>query len=193
MFLLCRFRFVSILYRILHTGTPASCCHCKLLISTEVTNCKQCFFQIIDWRSLEMQWLKILCIRFGILWINLINKLYLVFNLQCQMSNVLWSFQISFYLKKKEGYNENGIKQCHVKNAFFSLFLSMFFFLLTFTFLFICVFTRECWRVIDWEPLWIHVWSFEGYFATLPITLSQVLASSKTEAGDCADVSSARP
>lgn len=35
LFLLCRFRFVSILYRILHT----SCCHCKLLISTEVNNC----------------------------------------------------------------------------------------------------------------------------------------------------------
>lgn len=61
------------------------------------------------------------------------------------MSNVKCSVIIlnMILFKKKRGYNENGIKQCHVKNAFFSLFLSMFFFLINiYFFIYMCIYTR---------------------------------------------------
>lgn len=79
-FVLFLFRFAFYMQAPLHPAAIAS--YWYLLRWLIVT---LCFFQIINCRSLEIQWLRILCIRFGILLRILISKLYLVFNLQWQM------------------------------------------------------------------------------------------------------------
>lgn len=69
-----------------------------------------------------------------------INIWYLIYNVKCQMFCDHFKYHFILFLKK--GYNENGIKQCHVTNAFFLLFLSMYFFINIYFFIYMCIYTR---------------------------------------------------